>query len=161
MGNCCQPSQKAWHLDWRLQHSSSIRGNFVRIRTTDIAAEYEVNKEAELGKGILSLVASKLLFIMPYSFEGGCGIVVVGHRHDTGAEYAIKIVSKVSADAGRLEREITLMKDLDHANIVRLFEVYDVSKYMYFVMELCSGGHLGDLLRRQSRRCLDEGVCPL
>lgn len=31
---------------------------------------------------------------------------------------------------------------LDHPNIIRLFEVFEDKKYIYFVMELCDGKEL-------------------
>ena len=56
---------------------------------------------------------------------------------------------------------------MDHCNIVRLFAVYTTPLTIYFVTELCSGGHLGTLLNGQRNggiaRRLDEesakGLC--
>ena len=59
-------------------------------------------------------------------------------------------------ERGRLDREMRFLKDLDHTNVVRLFSVYDVPTHMYFVMELCQGGHLGNLISRQHNKCIDE-----
>jgi calcium-dependent protein kinase len=88
--------------------------------------------------------------------KGGCGVVVVGEHKDNRTQYAIKIVDKAHAERGRLDRELKLLKDVDHVNVVRLFSVYDVPSHMYFVMELCLGGHLGNLLARQQKKYLDE-----
>eukprot|EP01031_Cornospumella_fuschlensis_P026881 gene26881-32486_t len=115
----------------------SLRGHLVRTYHTDIEKDYYIDREHELGKG-------------------GCGVVVVGEHKDTHSQYAIKIVNKSTAERGRLDRELKLMKDVDHTNIVRLFSVYDVPGNMYFVMELCLGGHLGNLLARQPNRYVDE-----
>lgn len=115
----------------------SLRGHLVRTYNHGIERDFYIDREHELGKG-------------------GCGVVVVGEHKDTHQQYAIKIVNKATAERGRLDRELKLMKDVDHANIVRLFSVYDVPGNMYFVMELCHGGHLGNLLSRQALKYIDE-----
>jgi len=40
--------------------------------------------------------------------------------------------------------EIDIMKELDHPNIIKLFEVFEDSRFVYLVMELCEGGELFD-----------------
>lgn len=117
--------------------AASIRGHLVRSYNANIEDDYYLDREHELGKG-------------------GCGVVVVGEHKQTRGQYAIKIINKSTAERGRLDRELKLMKDVDHANIVRLFSVYDTPSHMYFVMELCLGGHLGNLLSRQPNKCVDE-----
>ncbi len=123
--------------NWRASYSTSLRGNLVRTYKTPIDDDYYIDNDHELGKG-------------------GCGVVVVGESKESHAQYAIKIVNKSTAERGRLDRELKLLKDVDHANIVRLFSLYDLPTHMYFVMELCLGGHLGNLLSRQSAKCVDE-----
>jgi calcium-dependent protein kinase len=34
------------------------------------------------------------------------------------------------------------MQTVDHPNIVKYFETYDDKKFIYLVMELCTGGEL-------------------
>mgnify|MGYP000868733989 FL=1 len=34
------------------------------------------------------------------------------------------------------------MRQLDHPNVIKLIEVFEDKKYIYFVMELCTGGEL-------------------
>ena len=36
------------------------------------------------------------------------------------------------------------MKNVDHPNIIKIFEYYSESKYLYIVMEFCNGGELFD-----------------
>jgi calcium-dependent protein kinase len=117
--------------------ATSLRGNLIRTYETDIEETYYVDRDHELGKG-------------------GCGVVVIGEHKETRVQYAIKIVNKSTAERGRLDRELKLLKDVDHANIVRLFSVYENSASVYFVMELCLGGHLGNLIARQPNKFLDE-----
>jgi calcium-dependent protein kinase len=42
--------------------------------------------------------------------------------------------------------------------VVRLYEVYSSPQALYFVMELCTGGHLGQVLRATPEGRLDEKV---
>lgn len=50
----------------------------------------------------------------------------------------------------RLSYEIDILKNLDHPNIVKLFEVFEDKHYIYLVTELCTGGELFDeIIARQ------------
>jgi len=42
------------------------------------------------------------------------------------------------------------MKDLDHPNIIKLYEAFEDSRNVYLVMEVCEGGELFD-------RIIDKG----
>ena len=54
---------------------------------------------------------------------------------------SIKVIKKNKvADPGRLTTEITLMKQLDHPNLVKLYETYETETELYLVMEFCEGG---------------------
>mgnify|MGYP003877063325 CR=1 FL=1 len=45
-------------------------------------------------------------------------------------------------DLRLLYRELELLRDLDHPNIVKFYEVYQDSEHFHLVMEYCSGGEL-------------------
>ena len=51
----------------------------------------------------------------------------------------------------RLKYEIDILKNLDHPNIVKLYEVFEDKNSIYLVTEICSGGELFDeiVARRQ------------
>lgn len=36
--------------------------------------------------------------------------------------------------------EINLMKELDHPNLVKLYETYETDLEIYLIMEYCEGG---------------------
>ena len=41
-----------------------------------------------------------------------------------------------------IDREIQLLNQLDHPNIIKYYETYDDVQFIYLVMELCTGGEL-------------------
>ncbi|CDZ98556.1 serine threonine-protein kinase [Phaffia rhodozyma] len=45
-----------------------------------------------------------------------------------------------------IEREITILKLVDHPNIMRLLDVFEDDKYLYLVLEFVQGGELFDYL---------------
>ena len=40
------------------------------------------------------------------------------------------------------QNEINIMKQVDHPNILKMYESYEDEKYLYIVMELLSGGEV-------------------
>ena len=60
-------------------------------------------------------------------------------------EVAIKIIDKAKVeDMGDITREIEIMQDISHPNVINLFEIFDEPKKMNLVMELVTGGELFD-----------------
>jgi len=43
-----------------------------------------------------------------------------------------------------LYNEINVLRNLDHPNIVKIYEYYEDDKRFYIVTEICSGGELFD-----------------
>eukprot|EP00811_Abedinium_folium_P010472 NODE_1968_length_2322_cov_6.963098.p1 GENE.NODE_1968_length_2322_cov_6.963098~~NODE_1968_length_2322_cov_6.963098.p1 ORF type:complete len:510 (+),score=101.16 NODE_1968_length_2322_cov_6.963098:121-1650(+) len=70
-------------------------------------------------------------------------------------------VKKISKDNFLPERrpvkEIAIMKQLEHPNIVRLHETISHALNIYLVMDLCSGGDLFDKLFDLGRICESDG----
>jgi calcium-dependent protein kinase len=50
----------------------------------------------------------------------------------------------LKSDQTRLRYEIDILKNLDHPNILRLYEVFEDKKCIYLVTEYCNGGELFD-----------------
>ena len=72
---------------------------------------------------------------------------------------AIKIIAKNALQSRpamqqKLEREIAIMKFLDHPNVLRLYDVYDTPNYLFLVLEHVEGGELFDYLL--SKKVLPE-----
>ncbi len=49
-----------------------------------------------------------------------------------------------SSEQVRLRYEIDILKNLDHPNILRLYEVFEDAKHIFLVTEYCDGGELFD-----------------
>lgn len=45
-------------------------------------------------------------------------------------------------DKMALQNEIDIMKQVDHPNIVKLYDIFEDDKYLYIVMELLGGGEV-------------------
>ncbi len=72
----------------------------------------------------------------------------------SGEKRAVKRLAKekMSAHAKiRLEYEIDTLKNLDHPNILRLYEVFEDKKYIFLVTEFCQGGELFDEIIARGR----------
>jgi calcium-dependent protein kinase len=58
---------------------------------------------------------------------------------------AVKIIEKDKMEEQekiRLQYEVEVLKNLNHPNIVRLFEVYESKENIFLVTELCDGREL-------------------
>ena len=63
---------------------------------------------------------------------------------------AMKVIKKTSLikeEEQKLFNEMNILKNLDHPNIIRLFELYQDSKNYYLITEYCSGGELFDKIK--------------
>lgn len=69
---------------------------------------------------------------------------------DPSQQYAVKIIDKqlMKQHSEFVERELGILKGLDHPNIVRFYEVYEDENSFYLVMEYCSGGDIVDKLAK-------------
>jgi len=80
--------------------------------------------------------------------KGAFGQVSKGVHKRSGQSRAIKAIEMVNIrDKTCFEAEIAIQQELNHPNIVRLFEVFKDPNHIYLVMELCTGGELFDLIQ--------------
>lgn len=70
------------------------------------------------------------------------------NSEQTNQKYAIKSICKdhVKQNMEVMRRELDILRLADHPNIVKLWEIYEDSKYIHLVMQYCSGGDLCDYL---------------
>lgn len=83
--------------------------------------------------------------------EGEFGKVKMGWKEDGGAQVAIKLIKReiLGQNANRLPkiyREISILSELRHPNIVRLHEVAETDRLIGIVLEYASGGELFDYI---------------
>jgi len=67
---------------------------------------------------------------------------------------AIKIINKENVklkDIDRFRKEVKLMKETDHPNIVRLYETFEDGHDIYLILELCQGGELFDRIQTDNK----------
>ncbi|CAD8156509.1 unnamed protein product [Paramecium octaurelia] len=85
--------------------------------------------------------------IQPCLGKGAFGEVYRGVHKVTNQVRAIKLIRKklmTEEDCLMLTREVDILKQLDHLNIISIYEFYQDSEYFYIVTELCQGGELFD-----------------
>ena len=87
--------------------------------------------------------------------QGTFGIVVLAKHQITGEKVAIKILDKEKiiqeADKTRIEREIKILKNLRHNNIVHLYDIKETSNSLYIIMEYIQGKELFDYIVSKKR----------
>jgi len=97
----------------------------LEVKKTPVTDSYQVGK-ASLG-------------------QGGFGKVTKGTRKGTKSEVrAIKQLPKDMTDAAAFVAEVVIASELDHPNIIKLYEVFEDNRNFYLVMELSTGGELFD-----------------
>jgi calcium-dependent protein kinase len=85
--------------------------------------------------------------------EGSYGQVAKGTNKATGAVRAIKAINHAKIkDKKRFQDEISIQMDLDHPNIVKLYETFQDARKIYLVMELCTGGELFDRIVEEAEK---------
>ncbi|KAL4934372.1 putative serine/threonine protein kinase (Kin4) [Aspergillus undulatus] len=85
--------------------------------------------------------------------EGEFGKVKLGWKRDGSIEVAIKLIRRESLGSNptrlpKIYREISILRDLSHANIVRLHEMVETDRHIGIIMEYASGGELFDHILR-------------
>ena len=84
--------------------------------------------------------------------EGGYGQVFLVRHKKMNLLRAMKIISVNSKnEEEQTDEEIELLKQLDHPNIVKLFEYFSDEDKYYLITEYCKGGDLFDLIKRKRK----------
>ena len=100
--------------------------SFITCKTGSMYDDYVVQEE--LGRGAFAQVKK------------------VVHK-GSGQVRAAKILHKAGIDASSIDpnhrlREIKILKELDHPNILRLHDLYEDISHFYVITEYCAGGEL-------------------
>ncbi|KAM8890639.1 serine/threonine-protein kinase BRSK2 isoform 2-T2 [Spinachia spinachia] len=87
-------------------------------------------------------------------FTSLTGLVKLGIHCVTCQKVAIKIVNREKLSESvlmKVEREIAILKLIEHPHVLKLHDVYENKKYLYLVLEHVSGGELFDYLVKKGR----------
>lgn len=77
--------------------------------------------------------------------HGHYGVVRKCMDRETNEWYAIKSIRKTKVEKiEQLKREIDILREVKHPNIIRLKEVHEDKRYLHLITELCTGGELFD-----------------
>lgn len=102
----------------------------------------EAKKKEKVGKYEMGVVLG----------EGAFSKVRLGVDTVTKAEVAVKIVNQSliqnMKDMERVIREIHVLKNIKHPNIIRLYEAIDKGTHVYLVMEYAEGGELYEYIAK-------------
>ncbi|XP_069421908.1 serine/threonine-protein kinase BRSK2 isoform X2 [Ovis canadensis] len=98
-------------------------------------------------------------YVGPYRLEktlgkGQTGLVRLGVHRVTCQKVAVKIVNREKLSESvlmKVEREIAILKLIEHPHVLKLHDVYENKKYLYLVLEHVSGGELFDYLVKKGR----------
>uniref|UniRef100_A0A8B9HI84 BR serine/threonine kinase 2b n=1 Tax=Astyanax mexicanus TaxID=7994 RepID=A0A8B9HI84_ASTMX len=93
------------------------------------------------------------IFILEQSLAEAC-LVKLGVHCVTCQKVAIKIVNREKLSESvlmKVEREIAILKLIEHPHVLKLHDVYENKKYLYLVLEHVSGGELFDYLVKKGR----------
>ena len=131
----CNMLKKWKSLDITLQKSSSLnasegdivikKANMILKNAQPIDEIYKISKKA-IG-------------------TGGYGVVSKCQHRITRQFRACKCVSKKKVkNLEQFKAEISILQQLDHPHILKLYEYFEDDKNFYLVTELCSGGELFD-----------------
>ena len=84
--------------------------------------------------------------------EGGYGQVYLVRHKKMGLLRAMKVIPVNSQnEEGKTDEEIELLKQLDHPNIVKLFEYFSDNEKYYLITEYCKGGDLFELIKKKKK----------
>ncbi|KAG8744191.1 hypothetical protein FRC10_010657 [Ceratobasidium sp. 414] len=106
--------------------------------------------------------------------KGSSGIVHVANHKFTGRRAAIKVMSTEAILSSRMsvaaepeeadrilqsiEREIVIMKLIEHPNVLSLLDVWEAKGLLFVVMEYIDGGELFDYLVERGRLPVPEAL---
>jgi len=87
--------------------------------------------------------------------EGSYGKVCKCKNKLSNFERAVKFIKKKSIDdpkeVQRFQGEVNILEQMDHRNIVKLYEVYEDDVNFYLTMDLLKGGELFDEIVKRSK----------
>jgi serine/threonine protein kinase len=90
--------------------------------------------------------------------EGASGVVFLAFDTKIGREVAIKRMPASFQTAPRIIREVRTIAQMNHPNVVTVFEFEETGEYYYLIMEYLDGINLRDVLLSQKKLTLSQAV---
>lgn len=112
-----------------LTQEDLITGSNLQIEKTDIKGDYDVKQV--IGEGLYGEIHLCLHKI-------------------TQTKRCVEVIKKAKLSEEvqkKVFKEIEMLKQFDHPNVIKLFQVYVDEKKIYLITELCSGGELFDMIQ--------------
>ncbi|KAI1320253.1 hypothetical protein EDD11_001468 [Mortierella claussenii] len=134
----------------KVQSQHPRRGSADRITIKDPSKSKSTSTFKTINEYVGPYLLSKTLG------KGSSGCVKLARHCKTNEQVAVKIISKASlvnraAVHRGIEREIAIMKLINHPHVIRLYDVYETEKELFLVMEYVSGGELFEYLVNKGR----------
>uniref|UniRef100_A0A5F8AII9 Death associated protein kinase 1 n=1 Tax=Macaca mulatta TaxID=9544 RepID=A0A5F8AII9_MACMU len=96
---------------------------------------------------------------------GQFAVVKKCREKSTGLQYAAKFIKKRRTKSSRrgvsredIEREVSILKEIQHPNVITLHEVYENKTDVILILELVAGGELFDFLAEKESLTEEEAT---
>ena len=80
------------------------------------------------------------------------GEIYLSSKNGSSTQYATKVIDKSSIENSEakkyIDNEISILKEINHPNIVNLIEIKNTEEKLYIVQEYCNGGGLDKFLEK-------------
>ncbi|XP_068830546.1 death-associated protein kinase 1 [Capricornis sumatraensis] len=97
--------------------------------------------------------------------SGQFAVVKKCREKSTGLQYAAKFIKKRRTKSSRrgvsredIEREVSILKEIQHPNVITLHEVYENKTDVILILELVAGGELFDFLAEKESLTEEEAT---
>lgn len=83
--------------------------------------------------------------------QGHFGKVLLARDIRSHERFAVKVIRKHKAQLKskeKIRREVEIMRLVNHKNVLRMFDLFETSEKLYFVLEYMEGGPLHEVMNR-------------
>ncbi|EZG65883.1 putative calcium-dependent protein kinase [Gregarina niphandrodes] len=129
-----------WQILWR------VRERYYPSKTVPVRRSFFVGRTA-IGD---NQIKSTLFHFEKLLGQGSFGQAFMVIEKSSRLERCCKVINKDKAKVPieQIEAEVTVLKSLDHPNVIKILDVYEDYHNLYIVQDLCTGG---ELLKRLSQ----------
>lgn len=91
--------------------------------------------------------------------EGHFGRVLLAKDRRTREKFAVKVIKRNQSEVRNailIQRELEILRMVNHKNVVRLYDLFDTADKLYLVLEYMPGGHLFQVLANTKMHYTEE-----